>query len=70
MSTDKMLTDIMSNRQNVEQTKFRTYKMSTDKMTNRQNDEQTEKFHQTNRKFGEKEENGERTEFRNLKIQK
>jgi len=37
MSTDKMSTDIMSNRQNVEQTKCRTDKMSTDKMSNRQN---------------------------------
>ena len=56
MSTDKMSTDILSNRHNVEQTKCRTDKMSTDKMSNR--------------KIGEKEENGERTEFRNLKIQK
>ena len=32
MSTDKMSTDIMSNRQNVEQTKCQTDKMSTDKM--------------------------------------
>ena len=37
MSTDKMSTVIMSNRQNVEQTKCRTDKMSTDKMPNRQN---------------------------------
>ena len=32
MPTNKMSTDIMSNRHNVEQTKFRTDKMSTDKM--------------------------------------
>ena len=34
---DRMATDKMSNRQNVEQTKCRTDKMSTDKMPNRQN---------------------------------
>ena len=37
MSTDKMSIDIMSDRQNVEQTKYRTDKMSSDKMPNRQN---------------------------------
>ena len=36
MSTDKLLTDTMSKRQNVEQTKCRTDKMSTDEMPNRQ----------------------------------
>ena len=41
MLTNKMSTDIMSNRQNVERTKCRTDKMSTDKMSNRQNVEQT-----------------------------
>ena len=37
MSTDKMSTDKMSNRQNAEKTKCRTDKMLSDKMPNRQN---------------------------------
>ena len=37
ISTDKMSTDIMSNRHYVEQTKCRTDQMSTDKISNTHN---------------------------------